>query len=277
MNNRIIRFLTLSCFAVVLTLTSLSVGSILAHKELKIDLADANDAAAKAYWFPSDRLTITEAGLGWDGDANASRDGWIQSRPTALGYSWRTPFVINVRAEIFPPPPERTMPKGRKYTPHPGEIYVRYSPDLKHWSSWQVLQYAEPQSHAEKKKPGKYYSGTIRVPYRERSEYSKLLMEYSKLDVPWKSDEEAMVRWILARQPDFFDKYLPFIGYVEFLFEGSFRGGQRLQSLKIYISYGMSGMHHPPKDKNAYRKHGPWKFKAEDITKAEQKDSVGRK
>jgi hypothetical protein len=272
MNDRVLRFLALSCIAGVFTLTSLSAGSILTHRELKVDFADANDAAAKAYWFPAEKLSITEGGLGWDGDANASRDGWIQTRPISLGYSWRTPFVISVRAEIYPPPPERITSGGRKYTPHAGEIYVRYSPDLKHWSSWQVLQYAEPQSHAEKRRPGKYYKGTIRVPYRERSEYSKLLMEYSRLDVPWKSDQEAAVRWMLRRQPDFFARSLPFIGYVEFLVEGDFRGGHRLESLKIDTSYGMSGLHHAPKDKGIYENHGPWKFRAEDTTKAEQKE-----
>ena len=38
----------------------------------------------------------------------------------------------------------------------------------------------------------------------------KLLSQYSTLDVPWKSDEEATVRWILERNPEFFSKQDPF-------------------------------------------------------------------
>lgn len=272
MNDREWRFLALSCIAGVFTLTSLSAGSILAHKELKVDFADSNDAETKAYWYPSEKLSITPQGLGWDGDFTTSRDGWIQTRPISLGYSWRTTSVISVRAAIHPPLSQVILKGKMKYTYNLGNIYVRYSPDLKNWSTWLVLQHAEPESHTEKKTPGDYYSSTIRVPYRESREYGELLWEYSKLDVPWKSDEEAAVRWILARQPDFFARFLPFIGYVEFLFEGGFRGGQRLESLKIDISYGMSGAHHAPKDKAVYKNHGPWKFKAEDTTKAEQKE-----
>ena len=35
---------------------------------------------------------------------------------------------------------------------------------------------------------------------------SAVVSEYSSLDVPWKSDEEAAVKWILEREPDFFEK-----------------------------------------------------------------------
>jgi hypothetical protein len=129
---------------------------------------------------------------------------------------------------------------------------VRYSPDLKHWSSWQCLQRAEAQSNEEKKNPGRYYSGTIRVPCRERSEYGRLLSQYSTLDVPWKSDEEAAVRWMLERDPESFSKQIPFIGYIEFLFEGGFHGGQRIQSLRAEVSYAMGGMHCTPRDAAVY-------------------------
>jgi hypothetical protein len=91
-----------------------------------------------------------------------------------------------------------------------------------------------------------------------------LLSEYSRLDVPWKSDEEAAVRWILERRPDFFSTDLPFIGYIEFLFEGSIHGGQRIRTFEASVSYGMSGLHSPPKDRNAYkdRDSSPWRFRA---------------
>lgn len=159
-----------------------------------------------------------------------------------------------------------TSRSGYKRTPDVGDVYVRYSPDAKHWSTWQVLQSREPQNNTEKQNPGRHFSGSIRVPYSEREEYGKLAAGYAKLDVPWKSDEDAAVRWILEKQPDFFTRHLPFIGYVEFRFEGGFYGGQRVTSFKAEVMYGMGGTHFPPKDKDTYKyRHPcPWSFKADD-------------
>jgi hypothetical protein len=92
-----------------------------------------------------------------------------------------------------------------------------------------------------------------------------MLSEYAKLDVPWKSDEDAAVRWILDKQPDFFARQLPFIGYVQFRYEDGFYGGQRITSFKADASCGIGGIHSAPKDRNAYKDRHlkPWSFKAE--------------
>ena len=86
------------------------------------------------------------------------------------------------------------------------------------------------------------------------------------MDVPWRNDEEAAVKWILEKQPDFFEKQIPFIGYVEFMHEAPLYGGQRIRSLEASVFYGMGGLHSPPKDKNdkRYTEFGPWNFKAKD-------------
>jgi hypothetical protein len=253
-------------------LVSSSHASIREVKQLQIDFTDASDATNKATWSKPDKLTVTKEGLGWDGEPASSRNGWIQTTPLALGLSWRPPYAVFVRVAIHPLPTEFVINSGQKSTPYGGDVYIRYSPDLKHWSSWQVLQRAEPQSRDEKEDPGRLFSGTIRVPYAERDEYSTLLREYSQLDVPWQSDEEAAVRWLLKRKPDFFSKHLPFIGYIEFRFEGGFYGSQRIKSLRADVSYGMSGLHSAPKDKNAYKERdsSPWRFKANEETGAEQ-------
>jgi hypothetical protein len=230
-------------------------------KQISIAFTNAGDAQTNATWSEPNKITVSKEGLGWDGDATGSRDGWIHTRPLALGLSWRPAYAISVRATIQPPPREFTLSNGQKSTGDAGDMYVRYSPDLKHWSSWQALQRAEPQSVEERKTPGRYYSGTIRVPYRERSEYAQLVSEYSQMDVPWKSDEEAAVQWILNRYPDFFAKHIPFIGYAEFLYEGEFRGSQRLQSLKVEISYGIGGLHSVPRDQAVYKNRDvPWRY-----------------
>lgn len=244
---------------------STATASILDFKSLAIDFTNASDAKAKASWSEPDKLTVGTNGLGWDGEAASSRDGWIQTIPLALGLSWRPPYAVSVRVSVHPKPTEFVLNSGQKSTPYAGDVYVRYSPDLLHWSTWQVLQTSEPQSNAEKQNPGRHFSGTLRVPYSEREEYGKLISEYARLDVSWKSDEDAAARWILEKEPDFFAKQLPFIGYVQFLYEAGFYGGQRITSFKADVSYGMGGMHSAPKDKNAYkdRDSRPWSFKTE--------------
>jgi hypothetical protein len=111
------------------------------------------------------------------------------------------------------------------------------------------------------------------VPRRERQPYTDLCREYSRLDVPWASDEEAVVRWILDREPDYFSHRLPFIGYVQFLYEVSLQGGERIAQLKLELGYGTGGMHQPPKEPGADAdRHGPWRFKAVDRPNPESKE-----
>ncbi len=92
-------------------------------------------------------------------------------------------------------------------------------------------------------------------------EYRQQLGKYAELDVPWKSDEEAAVRWIVENDPGFFERQIPFIGYIEFLYEGSFHGGQRITSLGAEVTYAMSGLHYPPEnDDYGDRDSRPWSF-----------------
>ena len=233
--------------------------SIDGQNELTIDFTDAKDVAEKAAWSPADMVGVTAAGLGWDGEAVASRDGWIQTKPMAVGLSWRPASSIHLRVEITPEAKPITLGNGQKTMPWAGEAFARYSPDGLHWSNWQVLVCDRKRTDA------RAFSGEITVPQRERREYGEFLSEYAKLDVPWKSDEEAAVGWILKRSPDFFGRALPFIGYVELLFEFPFQGGQRLTKLQASAAYGMSGVHYPPKDESVFndRQGSPWRFKAQ--------------
>ena len=256
--------------------SSSSYADIHGSKKIDIDFTNDTNAQARATWSEPGKLTVSEEGLGWDGDGAASRDGWIETKPVALGLSWRPTSAIFVRASIQPPPQEYTLGNGKKYTGDAGELYVRYSPDLKHWSTWQPLQRSEPPSTGEAK-AGRHYSGTVRVPYREQRVYSQLVSEYSHLDVPWKSDEEAAVQWILKRDPDFFSTCIPFIGYAEFLFEGEFRGGQRIKTLHVDITYAMSGKQSLPRDgKGNNNPHGPWRHEDRSSPKTGQDDAANR-
>ena len=104
----------------------------------------------------------------------------------------------------------------------------------------------------------------LRVPYREAARYQTLRLDYSRReDVPWSSDEEALVKDILKREPKFFERSTPFIGYVQFLYEAQLHGGQRLKGLQAEVSWSVSGKHHPPKEESSRNgRDVPWRFKA---------------
>jgi hypothetical protein len=221
-----------------------------------VDFTSPTNASGKATWSDATILAMTGSGLGWDGNPQHSRDVWIQTKPLALGFWWRAPYDASVRVAISPQ-------VG-------GAAYARYSPDLKHWSSWQALQASSAQSLEEKKSPGTFYESYVAVPGRERDDFDRLLSEYRRLDVPWRSDEDAAVHWILSRDPDYFAKNIPFIGYVEVLFEGSLHGGQRIRSLSLGVPFSMSGWSLLPRDETVvtYQDLSKWRFSAIDPLKA---------
>jgi hypothetical protein len=230
-------------------------GSILGMERLEIDCTTP-ECREKIRWSDS-KIDVTKEGLGWDGPENASRDLWIEiTQPLAVGLSWRPAQAVSIRAEIEAPADVTFHENGVSY--RFGQLYARHSPDGHHWSSWQEIEAIPPT----KEKPRIAYSGSLRVPYRERVRYSELLAEYRKLDVPWSSDEEAAVRWIVEREPDFFEKQIPFIGYIQFLYEHSQPGGARIKSLTFEAGFGLSGIHTIPKDQSVYKAHtGPWRYR----------------
>jgi hypothetical protein len=229
---------------------------ILGSESLTIDFTKPEDAKKKATWGDRAKLAITDKGLGWDGEQNALREGWIQTQALAVGLSWRAAQSVSVNVVIRPAPRVIKLPNGQQSTPGPGFVFVRHSPDRKHWSSWQFLKDVSD-------KKDRSFSGRVRIPSRDREEYGRLGEEYHKLDVPWKSDEEAFAVWVVKRQPDFFREHKPFIGYVQFLFEESFWGGRRITHFEASASFALNGMASIPRDKDADKDRDmPWRFRA---------------
>jgi hypothetical protein len=100
----------------------------------------------------------------------------------------------------------------------------------------------------------------------ERVERTILLSSGEKvlLDVDL-SDQEAAVRWILGRDPDFFSRHIPFIVYVEFPFETGLCGGERIRPFGVRITHGSGGFEGPP---STHRESVPWRFEAKESSKA---------
>lgn len=243
--------------ALALCLAALSalaaIGSV---TQLKIDFTNPHDAESKAVWSDTNQFNITANGFGRDGEAASNRAGWIQTKPIGVGLVWRPTAGVGLRVRIDPPPRPIKLNSGQIYTPYFGRVFARYSPDAKHWSSWHELRQDgtnQPSIH----------TGSMAVPRRDQERLQTFRQEYSKLDVPWPDNAEAFVEWLLKREPDFFAGTLPFIGYVEFLVEGNFYGGQRIQRLEADIFWNVSGMHQPPKDKTIKMDmDAPWRYKA---------------
>ncbi len=235
-------------------------GSIMGNNELTIDFTQPDTAKLKASW--SDNLDINTQGLGWDALPASGRDGWIQTSPLATGLCWRPTVSVNASVTLEPDVHPFQLGNGQTSIPWIGQVFARYSPDLKPWSSWQALT-ATPSTDGTVPKK-RAFTAPLGVPDRERKDYTTLIQAYSELDVDWTSDEEAAVKWILKKDPRFFERSLPFIGYVEFLFEGRFQGGQRITSLKAALGYGVGGMAAIPKDPTSKRNQdiSPWRFKA---------------
>ncbi len=212
-----------------------------------LDLTDSKQAPTKAKWSDPKRIDITPDGLGWGtaGD-EGTRDFWLETtEPIGIGLSWRPTSVAAVRATVDLP--------GEL-----GILYVRYSADARHWSTWQPLE-ADKKSAMPQE-----FRGILRVPYRVRARYNELRMEYARRDdVPWSSDEEALAREIVKREPKYFEEAIPFIGYVQFLYEKGLPAGSRIKGLQVHVNWFLGGKHHRPRDeKDATDRDGPWRFKA---------------
>ena len=237
-----------------------AMGVVIDSRTIEIDLTDTN-AASQCEWVPADRFAITKKGLGWDGvsDGQHTEGGEILTHPVGVGYWHRPTTSVDVRAELSPGPQKLTDNDGHSYYADPGHMYARHSPDRQHWSSWQALTLLS--------RTNRVYEGELATPYRERySLFERLRLEYAQRDdAPWPDDDEAAVRWIVSWNPDFFATNLPFIGYVQLLFEGPFPPGRRFKTFKAVLSYSVGGLGFDPTDDDHIKLSEeelmmPWRF-----------------
>ncbi len=206
---------------------------------------------------------MTTNGLGWSGGGKGTYAHrlWLVAVPLAIGTSWRPATGASFNFELVPPIKPVDLPGGDSWAPRQGRVFVRYSPDRKHWSTWQMLDGPELLKSASA--TNVLYRGQIEVPQIEREKYEDLVLQYGRLDVPWMSDEAAAVRWILRQQPDFFDQQLPFAGYVQFRFEAALPRDQRIQRMKMRVSWSVGGLHSEPNIPGAdEHRDGAWDFQA---------------
>jgi hypothetical protein len=232
-----------------------------------IDLTDPNSVGEHGLvWTPEKKVQQTDKGLVFsDSMNNASVDFGMLTKAYPVGLSWRPIQGVRLGVDLSPVGKE-TKYSGGILQPTYYMVYVRYSMDMKNWSSWHAMQNQHLDMKARKKAGKHQFKIQLQVPQIERKEYTEYLYKYMKMDVPWTSDEEALAKWILTKEPDFFKKHTPFIGYIQFLCEGGMRANQPLSKMKIDIGWGVGGTHSPPRDEDVYknRDNVPWRFKASD-------------
>jgi len=226
-------------------------------QDLVWDFTQPEKIGELARWSDTN-LNATTNGLGWAGKANEYRDVTVESRePVAVGWAWHPVTAISISAEVVPAGTFTLINNSSlSYPTTAGNLYVRYSPDTLHWSTWHALHLQEPK---DRQKPRLFFVGTLRVPDRARVQYSTLLRAFAGTNRPVTIDEEAAVVSILKRDADFFEREMPFIGYVEFLWETRVNGNQRVQRLEVQMNYGRGGREQKPGGHDETTK---WRFNA---------------
>lgn len=246
-----------------------SQATIMGGDDFSIDFTDANCVAEHVLmWKPAEKVKQTDRGLIFDDSrSNVSVDLELLTQSYAVGLSWRPTSGVSLKLAISDSSSKKTSDDKTRYGPNYA-VYVRYSPDLKHWSAWQIMQSAVSKTDSDES----IYQCELylNVPEKVRQRYQEYNQRYWQLDVPWTSDEEAMVQWLLEQEPDFFEKEIPFIGYIQFLCESNMRAGQTLAKADISVSWGVGGRHSFSKDEAVYKERmnsmRPWCYRAPDAT-----------
>ena len=229
--------------------------------QFSLDFTNPTDLANKATWSsPSKHIQVTEKGLTKDGPETSSAEIRIQvTEPIAVGWSWCPVRAVGIAACVNPPG-KFTFRQNHTIFPS-GELYARHSPDAVHWSDWQYFRRDIPKDQNE---PKQTYSGALSIPYCQRQHYQQLLRDYQKLDLPSINyTEESAVKWIFKNDPNFFEKHAPFIGYVQFLYEASLKGGDYIEAITFDMNYMAGGrLANPPKGEDMRKR---WRFRTAQI------------
>ena len=197
-------------------------------------------------WY--ERFSLTENGLETKQlPENQRQDVWVQTHAFPIGLSWRPPSGANFRIFL-----DGSINEIDSSLPIPAQIFLRYSCDKANWSTWYNF------SETDKKTPDglKIYESKIFPPYSANERYRNLMQEWWKTDPIWSSDETEFCEWLVKKEPDFFAKQMPFIGYIQVRVEKiSVNSTQNLKSMTIGYSWAVGGLQSIPKDKSKVRKN----------------------
>ncbi|MEQ8762850.1 MAG: hypothetical protein RL885_02915 [Planctomycetota bacterium] len=162
-------------------------------------------------------------------------ESWLETSPIAGGLSWRPPqqAMLSVTLEGVLEPERVT-------------VSVRYGVDGRHWTKWIPLELVE-----EKGKTSQPPKWTGRLEAGDREAYQEQLEAWLATDTIWQDDEDAACRWIAERDPKFFAKHQPFIGWMQcrvtMKAPVTEKAVVRFKKLKLESIWAVGGLHRSPK------------------------------
>ena len=111
-----------------------ALGQYSGHNQLVLDFTQPDAVKGLARWSHPDKFDLSRSGFGWDGDPSKEYDFWIETtQPVAVGWSFRTVDLVRIKTEL------EFLASGGGWLRRSSVLYARWSPDLKHWSTWQYL------------------------------------------------------------------------------------------------------------------------------------------
>lgn len=257
--------------------------TILISTGLEIKFSDEEGIALKTY---NSGLYGTKESLSWAIDKNDHFSHSVQTtQPYSIGRAWNPIYRVGIGVAVWPRKEFTYM--GNSTTLVMGKFYVRYSADAQHWSTWIPLSSRPskepPTSRSVRDRRGKdsRLSPTdtstkeyrlhvqLRVPGVDRKEYLEYQNRFTELNLTWRGNEEAGVYWILEQDPHFFEKHIPFLGHLQFLYETDAEGAEEIERIEIHVITQYPGYILIPTDKKIQAKYkGPWRYTATPPKKA---------
>jgi hypothetical protein len=235
---------------IVLVCGTTAVAVVFSGQSLDLDFTSP-DIVKQVSWTPTRSVKLGSNGLFLD---LPSRMGIGQfqlqtTEPLALGVYWQAVRGASIWASLTP------VDTGQAV------LFVRYSVDAKHWSTWQSLSRPSTESRCLPTYPQcQVFTGELAVPHQQSEEFDQLCGQYASQHRGEVTDEEECAQWIVQSQPDFFATHLPVIGYVQFLYEKRMlSGGERIEHLNFHLGFAYGSNFHDP----GHAPPGtPWRFRA---------------
>lgn len=253
----ICRLTLMMLFAVTLFISGESTCADNTTRYVVLDFTQPEIATKIARWEDPEYVQAASDGLGLKEQDSDYRDLTVETlTPTAVGWSWLPVTSVKIQAEVVASGESYLRDIRRVNSSMPNQLYVRYSPDCKNWSTWQALACRAIPDQID---PAIRFQGVLRIPKKTQRRYRQYLQEYSNAhQKPIVIDQYDAVSWIVDRDPAFFSKEIPFIGYVDFLFEATIKGDARLKKLQIEIEYSRKDRGPAPPDRHV---EDAWNFR----------------
>lgn len=200
-------------------------------------------------------LDISEDGLGCDKCTEMSSvSAWVMTSPIPLGSNGQPWDNADISISVFKTSPTADIAKDK--------VFIRHSPDLKHWTTWQVIG-----QQPEKPKPDVFpppYTVALAIPKSIRTNYRLLCDEFAGSNPTQPFQHANAVRWILSRNPNYFSEGIPFIGYLQVLVETRLSNQRRIRGIHVSANSVIDDMLYRLSAREREELQGPWVFVAED-------------